>query len=91
MLPAVPSVGTRFDAINIYGQLVLISVCIGFQAVRVVIAMLCEPYIEAAKAAALQQQQQQQQQHCCCMRQVGVEAGEPCNKKKKKAGEPGLQ
>lgn len=52
MLPAVASAGTRFDVINIYGQLCLITACIAIQAVKILYTVVTADGAKEAKDAA---------------------------------------
>lgn len=40
LLPAVPLAGTRYDVLNINGQLILITICIGIQALKILYTMI---------------------------------------------------
>lgn len=52
MLPAVASAGTRFDVINIYGQLCLITACIAIQAVKIIYTVVTADAAKEAKEEA---------------------------------------
>lgn len=54
LLPAIPAAGTRFDVLNVYGQLWLVTCSIALQAIKMLLAVVHGEWraSEAAKAAA---------------------------------------